>query len=72
MCIRDSPYLDELEKIYLWGMQAYGKRPSEYVGVTAGFGANGDWEGWEAFLTHRREEALRRLRRHSVCSLASL
>lgn len=66
------PYLDELEKIYLWGMQAYGKRPSEYVGVTAGFGANGDWEGWEAFLTHRREEALRRLRRHSVCSLASL
>ena len=44
------PYLDELEKIYLWGMQVYGKRPSEFVGVTAGFGANGDREGWEAFL----------------------
>jgi uncharacterized protein len=44
------PYLDELEKIYLWGLQVYGKRPSEYVGVTAGFGANGDREGWEAFL----------------------
>ena len=44
------PYLDELEKIYLWGMQAYGKRPGGFVGVTAGFGANGDREGWEAFL----------------------
>lgn len=45
------PYLDELEKIYLWGMQVYGKRPSEFVGVTSGFGANGDRKGWEAFLT---------------------
>ena len=45
------PYLDELEKIYLWGMQVYGKRPSAFVGVTAGFGADGDREGWEAFLT---------------------
>lgn len=44
------PYFDELEKIYLWGMQVYGKRPSKYIGVTAGFGANGDREGWEAFL----------------------
>jgi predicted RecB family nuclease len=45
------PYIDELEKIYLWGMQVYGKNPSEFVGVTAGFGTNGDREGWEAFLT---------------------
>jgi len=45
------PYLDELEKIYLWGMQAYGKRQGKFVGVTAGFGANGDREGWDAFLT---------------------
>ena len=44
------PYLDELEKIYLWGMQAYGRRPGGFVGVTAGFGSNGDREGWEAFL----------------------
>jgi uncharacterized protein len=44
------PYLDELEKIYLWGMQVYGKRPSEFMDVTAGFGADGDREGWEAFL----------------------
>jgi predicted RecB family nuclease len=44
------PYLDELEKIYLWGMQVYGKKPGGFVGVTAGFGENGDREGWEAFL----------------------
>jgi len=49
------PYLDELEKIYLWGMQVYGKRPSEYVGVTAGFGANGDREGWEVFLASSKK-----------------
>jgi len=48
------PYLDELEKIYLWGMQVYGKRPSEYIGVTAGFGVNGDREGWESFLAAAR------------------
>lgn len=48
------PYLDELEKIYLWGMQVYGKRPSGFIGVTAGFGANGDREGWEAFLVAAR------------------
>jgi predicted RecB family nuclease len=44
------PHLDDLEKIYLWGMQVYGKRPSAFMGVTAGFGANGDQEGWSAFL----------------------
>jgi predicted RecB family nuclease len=49
------PYVDELEKIYLWGMQVYGKRPSEFVGVTAGFGADGDREGWDAFLTAAKE-----------------
>jgi predicted RecB family nuclease len=44
------PYLDELEKIYLWGMQVYGEKPSKFMGVTAGFGAEGDREGWEKFL----------------------
>ena len=44
------PHLDDLEKIYLWGMQVYGKRPSAFMGVTAGFGPNGDQEGWAAFL----------------------
>jgi predicted RecB family nuclease len=44
------PQLDDLEKVYLWGMQVYGNRPSEFKGPTAGFGANGDREGWERFL----------------------
>jgi predicted RecB family nuclease len=45
------PQLDDLEKIYLWGMQVYGKRPSAYMGVTAGFGPDGDQDGWVAFLS---------------------
>lgn len=44
------PQLDELEKVYLWGIQVYGKNPGEFLGVTAGFGADGDREGWERFL----------------------
>jgi predicted RecB family nuclease len=43
-------YVDELEKIYLWGMQVFGKRPSPFMGVTAGFGVDGDREGWMSFL----------------------
>lgn len=49
------PYLDELENIYLWGMQVYGKRPREFIGVTAGFGADGDREGWQGFLAAARD-----------------
>jgi len=48
------PQLDELDKIYLWGVQVFGKDPSPYGGVAAGFGANGDREGWEAFLANAR------------------
>jgi predicted RecB family nuclease len=44
------PQLDDVEKIYLWGMQVYGASPSKFVGVTSGFGADGDREGWNAFL----------------------
>jgi predicted RecB family nuclease len=44
------PNLGDLEKVYLWGMQVFGKRPSEFTGVTSGFGADGDREGWYAFL----------------------
>ena len=44
------PQLDELEKIYLWGMQVFGERPGEFRAATAGFGPRGDREGWEAFL----------------------
>ena len=44
------PQLDDLEKVYLWGMQVYGKNPGEFLGVTSGFGVDGDREGWEKFL----------------------
>jgi predicted RecB family nuclease len=44
------PHLDDLEKIYLWGMQVFGEKPSEFMASTAGFGENGDKEGWDKFL----------------------
>jgi uncharacterized protein len=44
------PQLDELQKVYLWGMQVFGTNPSEYVASTAGFGLDGDRQGWENFL----------------------
>jgi predicted RecB family nuclease len=42
--------LDELEKIYLWGTQVFGAQPGEFRAATAGFGRDGDREGWFAFL----------------------
>lgn len=44
------PHLDAIEKIYLWGMQVFGEKPSVFIPATAGFGADGDREGWESFL----------------------
>jgi predicted RecB family nuclease len=46
------PHLDELDKIYLWGTQVYGNRPSEFMVALSGFGANGDKEGWLGFLAN--------------------
>ena len=65
------PQLDDLEKIYLWGMQVYGKNPGKFMGVTSGFGADGDREGWEKFLRNGGRH-FRRVRRHPVCPLAPL
>lgn len=45
------PHLDELEKVYLWGMQVFGKTPGEFMPAVAGFGEEGDREGWHDFLT---------------------
>lgn len=45
------PQLDELEKIYLWGMQVFGERQGGFRAATAGFGSQGDREGWEVFLS---------------------
>jgi predicted RecB family nuclease len=46
------PHLDETDKIYLWGTQVFGRDPSAFMAATAGFGANGDREGWQAFLVN--------------------
>ena len=44
------PQMDELEKVYLWGLQVYGKQPGEFRAATAGFGPAGDRQGWDRFL----------------------
>jgi predicted RecB family nuclease len=44
------PHLDELDKIYLWGLQVFGEKPGKFQPAMAGFGNDGDREGWEEFL----------------------
>ena len=44
------PHLDELDKIYLWGMQVFGEKPSDFTHSVSGFGPAGDKEGWMVFL----------------------
>ncbi len=44
------PYFDELDKVYLWGMQVFGEKPGPYRPALAGFGSDGDREGWRKFL----------------------
>lgn len=49
------PQLDELEKVFLWGMQVFGEPRGPYVGVTPGIGPDGDREGWHQFLRAAQE-----------------
>lgn len=44
------PQLDELDKIYLWGMQVFGERPSDFRYSLAEMRADGDRECWKDFL----------------------
>jgi predicted RecB family nuclease len=44
------PQFDELDKIYLWGTQVFGANPGEYLPSLAGFGEDGDRQGWFDFL----------------------
>jgi predicted RecB family nuclease len=44
------PQFDELDKVYLWGMQVYGRRHGKFIPALAGFGKEGDREGWQEFL----------------------
>lgn len=48
------PHLDEIEKIYLWGAQVFGEKPSEFMAAVSGFGPDGDREGWLAFLKNSK------------------
>ncbi len=45
------PQMDELGKIYLWGMQVFGERPGKFRPAVATFGPNGDEAGWRGFLS---------------------
>jgi predicted RecB family nuclease len=49
------PNLDELDRIYLWGTQVYGERPSEFTCAVSGFGPNGDRECWLGFLANAKQ-----------------
>jgi predicted RecB family nuclease len=49
------PYFDEIENIYLWGMQVYGAKPSEFMPAVAGFGPDGDQDCWFAFLENAKK-----------------
>jgi predicted RecB family nuclease len=49
------PQFDELEKIYLWGMQVFGESPGPYQYALAGMGEEGDSKGWEDFLNVAEE-----------------
>jgi len=49
------PHLDELDKIYLWGTQVYGEKPSEFTFALSGFGADGDKQGWLGFLANAKQ-----------------
>jgi predicted RecB family nuclease len=44
------PYLDEIEKVYLWGFKDFRGEPARYLAAQAGLGLDGDREGWEDFL----------------------
>ena len=48
------PQLDEVNKIYLWGTQVFGKRPGEFQGALAGFNKDGDKDGWKNFLDNSK------------------
>jgi uncharacterized protein len=44
------PQMDELDKIYLWGMQVFGDSPGKFIYSLAETGVDGDRKGWQDFL----------------------
>ena len=65
------PQLDELEKIYLWGMQVFGEDPGPSAPRPPASAPHGDREGWESFL-REAEEIFSRAWRHPVRPLGDL
>ncbi len=49
------PYFEGVEKVYIWGMQVFGKRPSQFMPAAAGFGEDGDETAWKDFLNNARQ-----------------
>jgi predicted RecB family nuclease len=45
------PQLDDIEKVYLWGLQIFGQNSAEFDPALAGFGTDGDRNGWRQFLS---------------------
>jgi predicted RecB family nuclease len=43
-------YVDDLEKVYLWGLKDFVATPPRFLPALSGFGEHGDREGWEQFL----------------------
>jgi len=44
------PYSDDLDLIYLWGLQVFGKQQSNYLPAVAPFTDRGEEIGWKDFL----------------------
>src|SRR3990172_6043249 len=49
------PFFDELDKVYLWGIQVYGAKPGPFTPALASFGTEGDRQGWMDFLSNSRK-----------------
>ena len=44
------PYLDEVERVYLWGVKVYGENPGPYQPSLSPIKREGDRKGWQSFL----------------------
>jgi predicted RecB family nuclease len=49
------PFQDELERIFLWGLQVFGDSATGYLGAVAGFGDEGDKQAWFEFLSFAKQ-----------------
>lgn len=49
------PQFDDMEFVYLWGLQVFGEQPSEYLSATADGGIKSDANTWFKFLDNANE-----------------